>query len=887
MFHMSWNVGGVAEEALEVGFQEVGNVSQRTPELLSVQELPRAEEGWSTLHVGPWQVVSHRDVLEWRGCGVGFRSDAWSVLKRKKASRGIWVRLRRLQDGLELWCGSVYLSQGATRETHAAETLDFIGALPATDLPVLFGSDANTPVRWAAAEGERAQPLGIEAKGDYMLNEYMRAGFVISPPSREQWSAPTSRPRRNDAHGRQIDLMGCRRAASERVVIHVDSHRFLGSADHDALTQVISVKQQKRDRVKRGNNRPRYVAKDPVIEGDLSQQQMEQLAKQCTRVRSGAAYKDPPEVKVYFQVAREHKQPEDWKRALRERFKARKLWLENKISNATRGDWGAYREVAKKGANGWEAHFACAQPDGIDPHQAVHAHLQQVYGGDGVPEFPSYPFPEVPRSDDFTSEELQEALRKGKKGKAVGPDRVSHELLVALGNTQEGEQKILTWFNKLLHGEEELPHQWSRASMVLIPKVPEPELPKQVRPICIGSSTCKLFCRMLLARTKHALRYEGSAQSMGAGRQTADYIFCAARLMQLEQEWKAGTCFLKLDVERAFDTLDRGKFMMRLSEKMGSCDELRAWWAMFGHTDAALQTVWGESVIDMTTGVRQGSVESPQMFATVIDWVLGDLARKGTTSTSSAHPGLDMAEIAFVDDLLVWDGSKAGLSRKTALIAREMASWGLRVNFSKCQAYVSPYNKDSGRVIVEGIPLAEDDHLMVMGVHLKVGVAAKEALGPIFARVKARFWALKSLFRAKTPLMGRLKLMDKVLGNKALWCACAFQPDQHALQAVNVLQSELTIWAMRLAKKREEGWVEYRLRSFRSARWVIYRGVGRRWSTAWLARAWDYAGHRARSSEWQPPPPSAKLDGFRDLVWWFREQEARGGKRHPENFFLG
>ena len=149
------------------------------------------------------------------------------------------------------------------------------------------------------------------------------------------------------------------------------------------------------------------------------------------------------------------------------------------------------------------------------------------------------------------------------------------------------------------------------------------------------------------------------------------------------------------------------------------------------------------------------------------------------------------------------------------------------MNQHKSQVYASPYNRDQGKVRIAGVEAKEDDHLQVMGLTFKVGISAKEAMLPLFARAKAKYWALK----AKVPLAGRLKLLHKVVGNAVLWCSSAFQPDQHALKAINVLQSQMAIWCMRLSKGNEEDWVEFRLRSFRAARWAIQRFIGVRWST--------------------------------------------------------
>ena len=148
----------------------------------------------------------------------------------------------------------------------------------------------------------------------------------------------------------------------------------------------------------------------------------------------------------------------------------------------------------------------------------------------------------------------------------------------------------------------------------------------------------------------------------------------------------------------------------------------------------------------------------------------------------------------------------------------------------------------------------------------------------IFARTKSKFWSLKHLFRAKTPLSGRLRLMHRVLGGTALWCAGASLPNSKLL-------SQLVCWAMRLSKGAAEPWVEYKVRCLRSARNAIHLHMRDRWSTLWLRRSWDYCGHRARAKHWDVVPGCSILDSFRSLAWWEEQQGLCGGQRHKGRFF--
>ena len=384
--------------------------------------------------------------------------------------------------------------------------------------------------------------------------------------------------------------------------------------------------------------------------------------------------------------------------------------MQHKIKRATQGHWGAYQVATKRGASGWEYHFAAAQGD-HDPQKILHDHFHSIYNKKGTPRVDKFPFSEVERCPDFTVLELRDALQKGKKRKATGRDGVSHELLLAIAEEPEGEEKMVEWFNRLLHGEEGLPKSWARAVLVVLPKVSKPTQAKQVRPICLGAAASKLYCRMVLARTKQALTYHGSSQSMGEG-----------RMLQLDREWRTGTWYAKMDVEKAFDSLDRNKFLHKLATKTGSTDVLRTWWDMFSCTDAVLTTVWGESVIDMVTGIRQGSVESLQMFATAMDWVMEEvMARREQGVAGRAHEGVELAQIAFVDDLIAWQNSKANLQNHMKVLVQVMKDWGLRVNPSKCQIYKNPYSKEEGGLNIDGEVIAVDDHLQVMGMTLKLG----------------------------------------------------------------------------------------------------------------------------------------------------------------------
>ena len=77
----------------------------------------------------------------------------------------------------------MYLSQGSTREVHATELHGFLEALPATGLPVVWGGDVNTQIKWMDHDAGWPEPRGPESKGDYMLGYLKSKGLSVTPPS--------------------------------------------------------------------------------------------------------------------------------------------------------------------------------------------------------------------------------------------------------------------------------------------------------------------------------------------------------------------------------------------------------------------------------------------------------------------------------------------------------------------------------------------------------------------------------------------------------------------------------------------------------------------------------------------------------------------------------
>ena len=561
---LTWNLGGVDLDRLPAGLRH--SWPEGLGGLMSLQELPRTEPGWSTKEKEGITVVGYRDELAWRGVGVGFKTGEWLVMRRKAKGRAVWLRMRSVKDKVELWVGSLHLSQGVSGREHTKEIVDAMSLLPPTTLPCVLGCDGNASLRWADRGLGIVTPYGEDLKAENMLGTLGGYGFEVVPPRGGQLSTPTSRPRKDGVQGHQIDFVAVKRACVDCVRVHVDSFKTI-DGDHDFLSTTMHVNRptQRKDRV---DARPRVVVDGPIpTQRTLDQTKLAALAQRYTKPKQGEGYRDPADVKTLFAIAKHGGLKEDWKKAQQARKKAKQRWDQERLEKAVSGDWAELRRLRVGRGKRWETHFACQMAESNqEPQQAIHEHLSGIFAtGREVESLLEDRVLECPR---ITEEEVVLGVGKAKSGKAVGVDQTSKELLKGLIQEPVTRQALCKWLLGILRTGD-VPEDRGKAIMIVLPKVQEPSTVKDVRPIAMGRAVGKLFSRILLNRAMGMVGHETSVQCAGSGRQTADYLYSIAKSFDLEREWKFGTIWVKVDISKAFDTLNRYQFLSRLKSRMG------------------------------------------------------------------------------------------------------------------------------------------------------------------------------------------------------------------------------------------------------------------------------------------------------------------------------
>ncbi|CAE7233474.1 unnamed protein product [Symbiodinium sp. CCMP2592] len=865
---LGWNVGGADLFALPKAVRDVLGRTFQKDELVVLQEVPRVKAGWSFQEVAGRRVVSHQAADQWRGTGLWYDTKEWCILRKLGTKKGTWLKLRRLQGGEELWLGTCHLSPGTSVAQFEIEAQDHFESLPVNARTVVFQGDVNTGFTWAE-DRDGVDAVAKEGKGHILHKILMERGLKLGVPQPDQFLTPTSRPRDSKRQGQCVDVMSFKGIRFQSWHIHVDSHMKVGT-DHEMCESVFKVRIQREH--PRHETCPREWTGGLESVEHLDQEAVEAMAKAHTRPKGGHGYKDPDEVKQAFKTAKRSGTAASWKAALKKRKEARKAWEWERLVRASEGEWHSFKALKPRRQEGWDVTFAEAQVG--DPHEVIHKHLSEVYKG------PELPAAETWTGDIrvFTVEELRVGVSQMKRGKAVGSDLTSTELVLGLMSTPGGEEHLLQWYNRILVTQQ-IPAKWNEPVLVMLPKIRAPRKAKELRPIAMGSAVSKLFSRLLLNRALPHIAPQTYAQCSGAGRQTADFLFTAIRLFELAREWGNPLVVFKLDLEKAFDNLERGVLLAKLESKLGQGAELNCWRGLLRGTVGLLQTPWSSSRVAMDRGIKQGAVESPTFFAYIAELALADtIETHGWRHMPALYPGLPPEEMLYMDDGLLWNGLPQVVQARAQTLSTQLSKYGLKLNPLKCQLYASTKVTERRFIVLDGVTITAQAQLEVMGITLRVGMSIYELVAPTASRARAKFWELRHIFRARGNMKQRARVMERVIGATALWFICAVPPDKSAMTALNATQLQLMVWLLRFAKTSTETWEDFRKRAFRGARSALHSAGVERWSTLWLRRYWRYAGHRVRASLSPVPPISTEVEFFRTLSWWRWQQKRK--KQH-------
>ncbi|RVX03217.1 LINE-1 reverse transcriptase-like [Vitis vinifera] len=398
----------------------------------------------------------------------------------------------------------------------------------------------------------------------------------------------------------------------------------------------------------------------------------------------------------------------------------------------------------------------------------------------------------------FSEEEVHSALMEMNGDKAPGPDGFT----VAFWQKcwEFVKEEVLDIF-KEFHEQSSFLKSLNNTFLVLIPKKGGAEDLGDFRPISLLGGIYKLLAKVLANRLKKVLGKVVSSDQNAfvMGRQILDASLIANEVIDAWQKRKEKGLICKLDVEKAYDSIN-WQFLMKVMQKMGFGSKWLGWiWSCISTSKhSILVNGVPAGFFPSSKGLRQGDPLSPYLFVMGME-VLSALIRRavvggflcGCSIGGGRRPTVNISHLLFADDTVVFcEAKKEHLLHLSWILFWFEAASGLRINLAKSEV----------------IPVGEVEEVEMMAAELgcRVGSLPTVYLGlPLGAPNKASsVWdGVEERLRRRLALWkrqyiskgGRITLIKSTLASMPMYQMSLFRLPKLVARRLEKLQRDF-LW---------------------------------------------------------------------------------------------
>ncbi|XP_050217541.1 uncharacterized protein LOC126668378 [Mercurialis annua] len=359
-------------------------------------------------------------------------------------------------------------------------------------------------------------------------------------------------------------------------------------------------------------------------------------------------------------------------------------------------------------------------------------------------------------------DEIKEAIFSINNDKAPGPDGYSSAFFKKSWNIVGSDiSKAITDFfsNGRMH------KHTNSTSITLIPKVPDPKIIGDYRPIACCNVIYKGISKVLARRLSRVIgKIVNPCQSAFVpGRCISDNIVLAHEIVRNYHRGKDNACAIKVDIQKAYDTvawdfieeiLIGFRFPRKFTTLVMTC--IRT--AMFSIM------VNGESVgfFPGKKGLRQGDPISPLIFILCMEFfsrIMQNSTKEGSGYTY--HKGcnrIKLTHLAFADDLLIFsNGDPASISIINNAINKFSSCSGLKPNHHKSSIFFNGPAGDQKSALLNILDFQEGElPVKYVGLPLFSTRLSKEHCNSLIQRITSRVsaWNSRMFFLPKAVIHG-------------------------------------------------------------------------------------------------------------------------------------
>ena len=380
--------------------------------------------------------------------------------------------------------------------------------------------------------------------------------------------------------------------------------------------------------------------------------------------------------------------------------------------------------------------------------------------------------------------EVEHVLKNLKNDKAAGLGGIPYEMFKRGGDRMV---ELLTCLFNRIWNEERVPQSWNESKVILLHKgghKSKKEL-KNYRPIALMDTVGKIFCMLVNERLKGCFESKAvlSEEQNGfrMGRRGEDNLFIVRELMDECMREKKSGYFAFLDIEKAYDRVNR-RILCKVLEKCGVSDKLiKIISSMYVDTKARyvlgeIETEWVHS----RRGVRQGCILSPLLFSVYTEELILRVKQTGVgMKVGNERLGI----LLYADDVIIMSEG-----------ARDLQCM-LDEAYAYSQDFCVKFSEDKSKVIVVNGILDDVDRVWQLGDVCVKRAKEYKYLGVTLTENGCERVTKEKLAKANQ-WYGRLGSVARLRANKyevlrELWKSVAVPSVLHGMNVMNWNETDM------------------------------------------------------------------------------------------------
>ncbi|WJX38360.1 hypothetical protein P8452_26031 [Trifolium repens] len=368
----------------------------------------------------------------------------------------------------------------------------------------------------------------------------------------------------------------------------------------------------------------------------------------------------------------------------------------------------------------------------------------------------------------FEEVEIKDCIVNSDGNKSPGPDGFNFEFYKGCWEVVKEDLKRL--FSEF-HANAKLPRGLLSYFITLIPKVTNPHVINEFRPISLLGSVYKTVAKVLAARMGSVMEklISKNQSAFIKGRQLVDGVLTVSEVVDLAKRAKRKCLIFKVDFEKAYDSVN-WNFLEYMLVRFGFGCKWISWIkaCVFAGDFSVLINGSPTHEVSISKGLKQGDPLAPFLFLLVAEG-LGALMSRAV-ELNFFKPFVvkqgeaQISHLQYADDtLLIGDDSVENIWCMKAILRWFELMSGLKVNFSKSKLY--GINVESGLLSVAAKflnCLLGSMPFMYLGLPVGANPRKEETWKPVVESLKNRLFSWQNRYIS---FGGRVTLINSVLAS--------------------------------------------------------------------------------------------------------------------------